>query len=287
MNSYDWMPVAFVTSVFVMVTILVWVGLSSMRDIKAKYRQAFEYTATNRLSELYLFVDAKRLYQLNLLALIFAPLIAYGIFRSFLIAGALAVAIILAPFYIYKLMRQRRLDLFAQQLPDALVMLSGGLRAGASLPIALESVVSEQYPPLSQEFNLFLRELKMGVSFDAALINIAQRVPAEDFQLVVSAIRISREVGGDLGEVLDSLADTLRRKGVMEGKIKSLTAQGKMQGFVMTMLPLLLMAVLFEIEPKAMAPLFNTQIGYMVLSLVFVMISLGYFFIRKITSIDV
>lgn len=282
-----WMMDGFSLAVGALVALGVWAGLRSMGAIKKQYQQAFEYTATTRLSDLFLFVDAKRLFRMNLAALFFGPLAAYAVTGSVVISGAVAAAVLVAPLYGYKMLRQRRLAQFDAQLPDALVMLSGGLRAGASLPIALESVVAEQYPPLSQEFNLFLREVRLGVNFDAALVNIAGRVPTDDFQLVVAAIRISREVGGDLGEILDALADTLRRKRAMEGKIHGLTAQGKLQGIVMTMLPVVLMLALFKLEPEAMAPLFRTQIGYMVLSLIIVMLGLGYFFIRKITTIDV
>ena len=105
--------------------------------------------------------------------------------------------------------------------------------------------------------------------------------------MFASALRISREVGGNLGEILERLADTLRRKATMEGKIESLTAQGKMQGYVMTALPVFLGFLLYFLEPEAMAQLFTTPKGWTVLAVVFIMESLGYVFIRKVTHIDV
>ena len=132
-----------------------------------------------------------------------------------------------------------------------------------------------------------VREQRMGVDFDAALRNMEKRNPVPDFALVISALRISREVGGNLAEILNSLAETLREKQTMEGKIASLTAQGKIQGVVMTCLPLLVMFALMQIEPVAMAPLFSTWPGYLTLAVIMVMEVMGYFFIRKITRIDV
>ena len=109
----------------------------------------------------------------------------------------------------------------------------------------------------------------------------------QDFLMFTSAMRISREVGGDLGEVLDTLSATLRKKAAMEGKIQALTAQGKMQGLVMTGLPLFLGLLLFLLEPVAMAKLFTTVYGWVLLSVIVVMEVLGYIFIKKVTTIDV
>jgi tight adherence protein B len=161
------------------------------------------------------------------------------------------------------------------------------MRAGAALTVALESMVSESQPPIGQEFELLLREQRVGVDFDTALRNMEKRIPLQDFTMVISALRISREVGGNLADILESLADTLRRKHTMEGKIDALTAQGRMQGIVMTLLPVFLIFVLRFMEPDAMAPLFNTFYGWVVLGVVAVMEMVGYVFIRKIVNIDV
>jgi tight adherence protein B len=176
---------------------------------------------------------------------------------------------------------------FERQLPDALVMLSGTLRAGASIPNALDSLIAESPVPLSQEFSLLVRERKLGVDLDTALENMERRIPLEDLSMALSAIRISREVGGDLAATLESLADTLRRKLTMEGKIESLTAQGKLQGIVMSGLPVLLMLILLKLEPATMSLMFTTKIGWAVLFLVLCMQVLGFLAIRKITRIDV
>jgi tight adherence protein B len=145
----------------------------------------------------------------------------------------------------------------------------------------------ESKPPLSQEFSMLLAEQRLGVDFDVALSNMEKRLPVPDFVLLVAAMRITREVGGNFAEILESLSNTLRRKHEMEGKINALTAQGRMQGIVMAALPLFLMAILTFMEPEAMAPLYNTMMGWATLVVVFVMIFIGYMGIRKIVNIDV
>ncbi|MDX1518792.1 MAG: type II secretion system F family protein, partial [Gammaproteobacteria bacterium] len=142
-------------------------------------------------------------------------------------------------------------------------------------------------PPISQEFELFNREQRIGVDFDVSLSNMEKRLPIQDFSMFASALRINREIGGNLAEILESLGETIRRKHQMEGKIESLTAQGKMQGIVMTGLPVLLAGILFFIEPEAMSMLWSEPIGWATLAVIFVMEVLGYTMIKKITSIDV
>ncbi len=195
--------------------------------------------------------------------------------------------LLVSPFFVLNMLIRQRLKKFERQLPDALVMLSGSLKAGASFSIALDGLIRESPAPLSQEFSLLVREWKLGVDMDTALNNMERRLPLEDLTMFLSAVRISREVGGNLAETLESLADTMRRKLTMEGKIDSLTAQGKLQGIVMTCLPLLLMVALLKLEPDSMGLMFTTKIGWMVLLLIFFMQLLGYLAIRKITEIKV
>jgi len=125
------------------------------------------------------------------------------------------------------------------------------------------------------------------VDFDTAMKHMEERLPMQDFILVVAALRISREIGGNLAEILETLAETLRRKQQMEGKINSLTAQGKMQGLIITLLPIFLLVILAKMEPDSMAPMFNTLAGWATLAVIAVMEVIGYFAIQKIVTIDV
>lgn len=252
-----------------------------------EYETVYKETATTNMQDMFLFIDPHRLFLFNSIALLLVPLLVLVATGDVAIAAVLFVALLVGPFYVYRAMRQKRLRTFEQQLPDALGMVSNALSAGSSLNMALESLVREQPAPLSQEFMLFLREQRIGVEFDVALRNMERRLPIPDFQMFGAALRISREVGGNLGETLDTLAKTLRRKAAMEGKIESLTAQGKMQGYVMTALPIFLGVLLSFLEPEAMSLLFTTPAGWATVTVVVIMEALGYVFIRKVTRIDV
>jgi tight adherence protein B len=239
------------------------------------------------LADAFVFINRQKMAAWTMLAIVVLPVLAFLLSKSVLIALAtLPVALTLPKRYLAR-MRKKRIAMLERQLPDALLMMAGALRAGASFPIALESVVQESAPPISQEFDLLMREIRLGIDLDIAMRNIEKRIPIPDFMMVTAAITIAREVGGNLAEALESVAGTLREKLQMEGKIKALTSQGRMQGIVMTCLPLLLMLVLHFMEPKAMAPLFDEPVGWGTLAVIAVMEFLGYKSITKITNIDV
>jgi len=283
-NTIFWLSLI---AIFCAVGIVSWLIARRVNVFMGEYQSVFKETATGNLEDMFLFIDPQQLFIANLVALVLAPLLAYMMTGDIIIALVIFALLIIIPLWAYKKMRRNRLRKFEKQLPDVLVMISGALASGSSLNMALQSVMLEQEAPISQEFMLFVREQRIGVEFDASLRNMERRIPLLDFAMFAAAMRISREVGGDLGEVLSTLADTLRRKSSMEGKIDALTAQGRMQGIVMTGLPLLLGGLLFLLEPDAMSKLFTTPMGWGVVSVIVVMEVLGYIFIKKITSIDV
>ena len=187
----------------------------------------------------------------------------------------------------YRLLREQRMRKFEEQLPDALMMLSGGMRAGVGLSSAITQLVREAQAPLSQEFNLMLKEQRLGVPLEQALANLNRRVPTQSTTLVVSAMRIAHETGGGLAETLERSAHTLRSRHQMEGKISALTAQGKLQAWVVGLLPIGLMLVLNKMEPEAMAMLWETRLGWGVLGVIAFLEIMGIYVIRKIITIDV
>lgn len=265
----------------------IWLGLQAVRTILKRQQSELETSSKTTLADMFIFIDPTKLFYYNVAALVVLPTLVWLFTNNPVFVTFAAVATLVLPKYYIKSLGTKRLKRFEEQLPDALLMVSGAMRAGASLNVALESMVKEQKPPLSQEFELMLREQRLGMDFDTALVNMEKRNPIQDFSLVVSGLRISREVGGNLAEILESLAHTLREKATMEGKIRSLTAQGKMQGLIMSCLPLLMMAALNWIEPKAMGTMFTTLFGWATLTVILIMITIGYLFIRKITTIDV
>jgi tight adherence protein B len=269
------------------VTVIGILGMELFRKLLSHQQIKFDATAKKDLAAMFIFIDPQVLFRYSLGAMVLIPLLFFLLFENPLLALGSGVLVAFMPGHFVRRLKRSRMELFEKQLPDALLMVSGGMRAGASLAVALESMVKEQKPPLAQEFDLMLREQRLGLDFDTALSNMEKRMPLPDFILLVTAMKITREVGGNFAEILESLSHTLRRKHEMEGKIKALTAQGKMQGIVMSLLPIFLLGVLTWMEPDAMSPLYNTLYGWAVLLLVGIMITIGYFSIQKIVNIDV
>jgi len=267
--------------------VMVWTVFQLVGNVLARQRATIAEQADSSLRDMFIFIDPAKMFRMNAIALFLAPMLVWFLSRNLLFAAGAAVLIILLPRLAVGYLQKKRMRQLELQLPDALLMVAGSMRAGAALTVALESMVGESQPPISQEFELLLREQRVGVDFDTALRNMEKRIPLQDFTMVISALRISREVGGNLADILESLADTLRRKHTMEGKIDALTAQGRMQGIVMTCLPIFLIFVLRFMEPDAMAPLFNTLYGWAVLVVIGIMEVIGYVFIRAIVNIDV
>ncbi|MDN3578966.1 type II secretion system F family protein [Chitinimonas viridis] len=273
--------------IFLVTLITAWLVYKAVQGYLDKQRASIELTTATTLADMFIFLDPQKMFRYNVALTCILPPIVWVLTGNPVFAFGALIATVFLPKWYVGFLGRRRLKRLEQQLPDALLMVSGAMRAGASLNVSLESMVKESKPPVSQEFELMLREQRLGVDFDTALQNMERRNPQQDFQLVISAMRISKEVGGNLAEILESLAGVLRDKAIMEGKIRSLTAQGKAQGVIMTGLPILMMLALRAIEPKAMEPLFNTWIGYGTLTVIIVMELVGYWFIRKITTIDV
>lgn len=251
------------------------------------YKQVFTTSASASMRDLFLFIDTNTLFRLNLVLIAAAFLITLAASGLWVLALIVATFSGLLPGAAFRFLKARRQQQFVQQLPEALQAMAGAMKAGASVVQAIEILVAETRGPISQEWGLFLRELRVGVSYDDALGNLMTRVPSEELRLVVAGMRISREIGGNLAETLERLADTLRRKIEMEGKIKALTAQGRMQGIVMTLLPVFLGVVLYYMEPEYMGKMFTEVFGWITIAVILVVLSVGYFFIRKIVNIDV
>jgi tight adherence protein B len=250
---------------------------------KTKFVNRFEFA----LPQLFLFSSADKVLLCNIGFCLSAVFVAWWLTQSLIPTLLVAAGCGALPAATLAWMRRRRIKNLALQFPEFVSLLAGSLRAGSSLNLAL-GVVSNQLPePLKQEVALILREQKLGLSMDESLGNFSQRIELEDFQLLCAAIRISRSSGGNLADALDSLASTSRRKLALEGKIESLTAQGKLQGWVMAALPFVLALALFQIEPRAMRPLVSTWYGWLVLGVVGTLQLLGLHFIRKIIRIDI
>ncbi|WP_449427438.1 type II secretion system F family protein [Rhodanobacter umsongensis] len=269
------------------VILMGWLTLVGLGKAANAQSERIKATTERDLADMFVFIDYRRLAWVNFAGFILVPVVVWVLTQNPVFTLVSLLLPIIAPKMIVNFVRKRRMARFRHQLPDALVIMSSSLRAGASLSTTLENLAKETKPPLAQEFSLMLRNQRIGMSFEDALKKMEERVPLQELALFSAGVRISREAGGNLGEMLDSLADTMFRTMQTEGKIKSLTSQGKMQGLVMAALPLLMMFALDQLQPREMYPLFHSMPGWITLAVIAVMEILGYIGIRKITDIDV
>lgn len=220
--------------------------------------------------------------------------IAAGTALGFLIGrGNLLVTLLgtLAGFYLPRLylniMMGRRLQAFNNQLGDTLLLLANSLRSGYSLLQSMETVSHELPSPMSIEFTRVVREIGLGLSIEEALQHMLERVRSEDLDLVVTAINIQHEVGGNLSEILDTISHTIRERVRIKGQIKSMTASQRMSGNVVALLPVALGIFMYIINPGYLESMWQQACGIMMLITGVMTVTLGYFAIRRITAIEV
>jgi tight adherence protein B len=207
--------------------------------------------------------------------------------QSILSAAAAAGALGIVPYFYVKMKYKRRRKLFTEQFPDALELLTSTLRSGQAFATGLISVADEMPDPISAEFRMAFDEQNYGVPMEQALLNMADRIGTMDADFFVTAINIQREVGGNLAEVLDNLGKTIRQRFRILGHIKSLTAQGKLSGIVVGLMPAGLCLVLQILNPEYMGQLFTTELGRILLYVSVGMQFVGFLWIRKIVQIKV
>lgn len=273
--------------VAIAIALLTWSLFDIGTNGLARYRRLFTERTHFNMRELFLFVEPQKLFVLNIGVMLLVCAVTWILSRSVFLSIGLMVSTAFLPRLVLKHLHRRRLDALEQQLPDTLLMLAGGMKAGVSLTQAMQQLVIESRPPVSQEFDLVLREQRLGVAMDVALDNLNKRVPLQSITLMVSAMRIAAETGGQLAETLERASLTLRTKRAMEGKIKALTSQGKLQAWVVGALPMVLMYALNKLEPQAMNLMFTTAPGYATLGVIFLLEFFGILIIRKIVAIDV
>lgn len=251
-----------------------------------QYQRLYVAPSLEALGAMFLFVERRQLVRLNLAAVV-ALAAAGSAAGGPLCATVAAAGGFFAPALAVRFYRRRRVRRFDAQLAEALQQMAGALRAGLTLQQAVEQVGRDSAPPLRDEFGLFTREVKLGVGMDAALAGMSERVGSEDLELVAVATSIARQLGGNLGEMLEGIAGTIRERFRLEGKIAALTSQGKLQGMIVAALPLLIGLFLDSYRPDLIEPMFDGAHGYVLLSAIALLQGTGFVAIRRIVSIDV
>ena len=259
----------------------------SLPDYTQQYQQRFQDRVNEKLYSAFVFLDPARVFSLQVAVSVAAVLITWILTSSFWLAAVMAVLIGFLPVFILHRLKIKRAAMFRDQLPDTVMIMSSSMRSGNSLLVSLDAVATEMPKPICQEFELMLRECRLGVRLEDALSSLERRNPIEEMRLFGAAIRISLETGGNLAESLETLAGSLRNKLAIEGKLDALTSQGKLQAWVVGCLPFAIAAVLYQIDRVGMTPMFTTPKGWIACGLVIVLQILGVLVIRRIVRIEV
>lgn len=265
---------------------LMLVVLGVLSKAYEQYQERYIVKSMNDLSDMFLFIDPRQMLVLNIASMLLLGVGSYLVINPLVAIGATIFGFFL-PMMLVKHYRKRRVKKFNAQLVDALQAMANAFKAGLTFQQSLEQVSKDSYPPLQQEFGLFVKEAKLGVPLEEALNNMARRVGSDDLDLVATATNISRQLGGNMAEMYETLSSTIRERFRLEGKIDALTAQGKLQGWVVAAMPLVLGVVLNYMRPDLMQPMLDHIFGYILVAAIMVMEILGILIIRRITNIDI
>lgn len=191
------------------------------------------------------------------------------------------------PSFVLKSKIKKRIKFLNEQLGDAIVLISNSLKAGYSFFQSVDIVAREMNGPIAEEFMLMQKEINLGQTTERALENLVSRVSSDDLELVVTAVQIQRQVGGNLAEVLDNISSTIRDRVKIKGDVRTVTAQGRMSGLIIALLPLVLGLLVFLINPEHMSILFTHPLGIGILVYSVITELVGVYFINKIVKIEV
>ncbi len=224
---------------------------------------------------------------INVLAMAGGGLLLLVLTGNAVLAWLGAVAGYVGPRFVVKRARHKRVQKFNSQICDALVVMANSLRAGFSFIQAMEMVAKEMPAPIADEFSRTLREMNLGTPTEEALQNITNRIQSDDLDLVLTAVMIQRQVGGNLAEVLDNISHTIRERIRIKGEIKTLTAQGRISGMVVGALPVVIGLVLALINPAYIGQLFNNSTGLAMLFAGAISQLIGIALIKKTVDIKI
>ena len=242
------------------------------------------------------FIEPEQLLQIQIIAagvaasVLVAVLLAAGVFSIYIIVPAAIVICIagyFAPFLYFILKAKKRQQLIETKLLDFTMSLTNSMKAGLGLPQALEAVTKRLSGPIQEELQQLLREYRLGLELSEAFERFSVRVPCEDIKLLVTSIKLTTRTGGSLVEVLEEMVDTIRQRTEFQDKVKTLTAQGRFEAIAISLAPVIAFGVLWFIDRELMTPLVTTGTGWIAIGIIAVLISIGFYVINKIVTIEV
>ncbi|MBF0197531.1 MAG: type II secretion system F family protein [Planctomycetes bacterium] len=252
----------------------------------SSYEEGYIQGAEKTLDAMYLTIPAQHLAYLSLTSFFIVTIFVSLLSGSWPFGLILGIVALLTPIFVLRGLKKRRDKLFGIQLVGGMSNMGNALKAGLSLPQAIDLIHQEMDNPIAQEFRLLSHELHFGTDMPTALGHLEERMPNPDLSLMITAINVSMEVGGNLSDIFENISDTIRERQTVEAKVKALTAQGKMQGTVMCMIPIGLCTALTVMYPDMMAPLYETTIGMILIGICIIMLICGWLLIAKLTKID-
>ena len=274
-----------------------WLFVSALHDGAGNYAAQMGEETSRQFEDVFMFVSPAKIAQLGRLAalaaffLFFIPLFDHQNIASTVSGVVLGLAagafVFTIPGRYVGLLRARRRVKFNEQLVDALGTMSNALRAGFSINQAFESVVETGEKPISQEFSVLLQQMRVGLPFEEALASLDRRVGSDDLTLVCTAIDIARKTGGNLTDIFDKISDTIRGRMRIERRVRTLTAQGRLQGIIVSLMPIVLGIAMTVLKPAVMKPFLLSLKGAICVGVTLALVTLGWLIIRKIIKIEV
>lgn len=242
---------------------------------------------TPKLDRMFLDVPLKKLMFIDVVTPFISGIAGYFLTRNLIFTLIFAGAGFLIPLFVVKKLEEKRRKKFAAQLVDGLMILSSSLKAGLSMLQSFEALVEEMPPPISQEFSLVVRQMQMGVSLEAAMGALKKRMRVDELDMVVSAIMVARETGGNLTEIFLQVANTIQERNKLVGRVNALCVQGKLQGIIMSVLPIIFGIFVYKVDAHFFDIFLQDSMGRFLLGYAVVSQILGMFFIRKFSKIDI
>ncbi|MEK6645995.1 MAG: type II secretion system F family protein [Candidatus Firestonebacteria bacterium] len=197
------------------------------------------------------------------------------------------VIIFIVPRYLEARKSKEYLQKFEQELADGFDLIANSMRAGNAFVQAINVLTSETQGPLAKEFKTVLQENKLGMPLDESLLKMQERVKSEELNLAITAVLVTKESGGNIAEILKKISSTIRERQKLRARIDTLTAQGRLSGIVVGLLPFFLAFAIYLIDPGLISPMFNTTLGLILICIALIMELLGAFFIKKVVEIEI
>jgi len=240
----------------------------------------------SELSKAEILLRGEEFIGLNILTSILGGVVGFVVFGGVAPALLLTCVGIFLPGFIIRYRQRARLNEINLQIGDSLTVMINSLRAGYSFQQAVDLVGREMNGPLAVEFRRTMREINLGNTTEQALQNLIRRVESDDLDLMITAVLIQRQIGGNLAEIFENISNTIRERIRIKGEIKTLTAQGRISGTVIGLLPVAMFAVLMLISPDYIGLLLERRVGLIILGLGIISETIGFLLIRKVVTID-